>query len=112
MRKEFVYISGKIGGLDHRRARGHFNRAANELAVHHDFSPDYIINPMDLDIVFPAFQRQHFMKLDLALVEIAEYIYMLKNWRDSDGAKEELEHAQKHGIKIMFEDPNEVLGNE
>lgn len=116
MRNEFIYISGKIGGLDTMRARGHFNRAANELAVHHNFSPDHIINPMNLAAIFPAFQRPHYMKLDLVLVEIADYIYMLNNWRESDGAKEELEHAKKHGIKVMFEDPNEdpneVLGNE
>lgn len=112
MRNEFIYISGKISGLKPLQAIGKFNKAANELAVHHNFNPTHIINPMSLDDDFPAFERQHFMKLDLDLVEIADYIYMLDNWRDSDGAKKELAHAKALNKKIMYEDPNEVAAND
>ena len=112
MINEFVYISGKISGLKPLQARGHFKKAANELAVHHNFNPRYIINPMSLDVVFPAFQPEQFLRLDLVLVEMADYIYMLKNWRDSDGAKAELAHAKKLNKKIMFEDPSEVAADE
>lgn len=112
MINEFVYISGKISGLKPLQAHGHFKKAANELAVHHNFNPRYIINPMSLDVVFPAFQPEQFLRLDLALVEIADCIYMLDNWRDSDGAKAELAHAKKLNKKIMFEDPSEVAADE
>ena len=112
MINEFVYISGKISGLKPLQAHGHFKKAANELAVHHNFNPRYIINPMSLDVVFPAFQPEQFLRLDLVLVEMADYIYMLKNWRDSDGAKAELAHAKKLNKKIMFEDPSEVAADE
>lgn len=108
MRAEYVYISGKIGGLEPLQAQGHFNRAANELAAHHNFNPKKIINPLCLNDDFPAFEYEHFMKLDLCLVEIADIVYMLNNWRDSNGAKEEYEHAKKHGKKIMFEDPTDA----
>lgn len=112
MINEFVYISGKISGLKPLQAHGHFKKAANELAVHHNFNPKYIINPMSLDVVLPAFQPEQFLRLDLALVEIADFIYMLDNWRDSDGAKAELAHAKKLNKKIMFEDPSEVAADE
>lgn len=112
MINKFVYISGKISGLKPLQAHGHFKKAANELAVHHNFNPQYIINPMCLDEDFPAFQPEQFLRLDLVLVEMADYIYMLKNWRDSDGAKAELAHAKKLNKKIMFEDPSEVAADE
>lgn len=112
MINEFVYISGKISGLKPLQAQGAFKTAANVLAVHYNFNPKYIINPLDLDAILPAFQPEQFLRLDLVLVEMADYIYMLKNWRDSDGAKAELAHAKKLNKKIMFEDPSEVAADE
>ena len=40
---------------------------------------------------------------DLEMVRRCDAIYMLSNWRDSKGAKLELEEARKVGKKIFYE---------
>jgi hypothetical protein len=43
------------------------------------------------------------MKIDLALLELCDGIYMLSNWKQSNGAKTELAVAKALGKKVKFE---------
>ena len=42
---------------------------------------------------------------DIEMMKRCDIIFMLSNWRDSEGAKAELEIAAKLGMGIMFEVP-------
>lgn len=43
------------------------------------------------------------MKIDLALLELCDGIYMLSNWEQSKGAKTELSVAKALGKAVKFE---------
>ncbi len=49
-----------------------------------------------------AHWRAH-MRADIALLLACDYIYMLKDWELSKGAKLELDVASSCGIKVLFE---------
>ena len=43
------------------------------------------------------------LRADIALLLACDYIYMLKDWELSKGAKLELDVASSCGIKVLFE---------
>lgn len=54
-------------------------------------------------------EYQEYMKLDLAMIEVCDAIYMLPNWQDSKGAQIELEYATRKGLQIFYADkPAEI----
>ena len=63
------------------------------------FSP---VNPFKNGLPDEAHWREH-MRADIALLLDCEYIYMLKDWELSKGAKLELDVASSCGIKVLFE---------
>ena len=92
-----VYISGKMSGLDKREFKKHFQMAEATLRVHgYD-----VINPARLNDFNLTYAE--FMLIDTTLLTMCDAIYMLNNWRDSNGAKEELALAEAKGLKIMYE---------
>jgi hypothetical protein len=46
---------------------------------------------------------EYWYQADLAWLDDADAIFMLKNWQDSTGAKRELEFAKEHGLKVFYE---------
>ena len=46
------------------------------------------------------------MKIDFALLEVSDAIFLLKDWKDSGGAKRELKRAQELKKLIFFETPD------
>lgn len=42
-----------------------------------------------------------FLKGDLELLSCCDYIYLLPNWKQSKGAREEVKWARKHKIKRL-----------
>ena len=59
------------------------------------------INPCKVQYDF--FTYAEYMKIDLALLELCDGIYMLSNWESSQGAKTELAVAKALGKKVKFE---------
>lgn len=92
-----VYISGKMTGLDKAEFKQHF------------FEAEKLLRRNGYDVVNPARMSDfnltyaEFMLIDTTLVTMCDAIYMLNNWRDSNGAKEELALAEAKGLKIMYE---------
>ena len=98
MNDTMIYISGKISGTDDYMER--FTKAEKEL-TEHGFS---VINPAKMDGVLPkCCSHEDFMKIDLALLEMCERIYMLKGWEKSCGANREYGYALASDMTIMFE---------
>jgi len=96
-KKPKIYISGKITGIEDE-APMIFKKAEIKLKEQ-GFD---VVNPMNLkhdhDKSWEAYMRE-----DLTAMLTCDYIYMLKNYADSKGAKVELNLAVELGFTIIFE---------
>ena len=73
--------------------------ARRRLPTRRGFEP---VNPFKNGLPEEAHWREH-MRADIALLLGCDYIYMLKGWELSKGAKLELDVASSCGIKVLFE---------
>lgn len=90
-----VYLSGKITGDAGYRQK--FESVQNEL-----MSYDYVVfNPA---ILPDGFEYEDYMALDLLILSRCDAIYLLRDWKNSPGAKRELEEAKRLGLQILDED--------
>lgn len=96
--KKKCYISGKISGLDIEEVRIKFNAAKTRLDTR-VFEP---VSPFDNGL--PAgLKWEDYMMADLAMLKECDAILMLKDWKDSVGAKIERKFAKKMGLEIYYE---------
>lgn len=94
-----IYIAGKVSGLPHWKAKLNFDRAAKywrERAY-------TVINPMEI-VVDPNTDWETAMRICIKAMMDAGTIFMLHNWRDSEGAIIEHDLAEKLKMKIIYED--------
>ncbi|MDH2154194.1 DUF4406 domain-containing protein [Stenotrophomonas sp. GD03657] len=96
-RVNHVYIAGPMTGIEEYNFPA-FHAAADELrgagfTVH---------NPADHGLV-PGAKREDYLRYDFRELLLCEYIYFLKGWETSDGAKEEYSLAQRFGLRMMFQ---------
>jgi len=93
-----VYIAGKISGLPKGEYMGRFEDVEFTLTIrgHKALNPCKIV-PQHLD-----YEDQ--MAICMRLVEIADVVFMLDNWKDSNGAKREHAHAEALGKQILYQD--------
>lgn len=96
--KKRVYISGAIAHHDLTERKAAFGSAERFLVLK-GFDP---VNPFKNGLPDDAHWRKH-MRADIALLLGCDYIYMLKDWELSKGAKLELDVASSCGIKVLFE---------
>ena len=92
--KEKVYISGAITGvLDYADK---FNKAEQELrSMGFD-----VFNHCNMGIV-EGFSWSDYMRKDIAILMECAYIFPLKGWKKSRGAKIEMKLAKKLGIEVL-----------
>ena len=93
-----VYISGAIAHHDIKERKQAFAEAETVLR-RLGFEP---VNPFRNGLPEDADWRQH-MRVDIGLLLGCGYVYMLKGWELSKGAKLELDVASSCGIKVLFE---------
>ncbi len=96
--KKRVYISGAIAHYDLRERMETFGSAAKRL----ENGGFIAVNPFNNGVPQSAHWTEH-MRVDISLLVKCDYIYMLKGWELSKGAKLELDVASSCGIKVMFE---------
>ena len=101
-----VFISGKMRGLDERDWRKKFNDAERDLILA-GWHPENVINPAKLSLIYPNLSRAAYMQIDLKLLEECGTIYLLDNWKESQGAKMEWDKAQLLNLTIIFEGETE-----
>lgn len=99
-----VYLSGKITGLPNEEAKSNFNKAG--LAVVNQLGDIYkdieIVNPM-VEVPFEEGKTwEDYMADDLLILQKCDAIFMLPNFKDSQGAKLELAMAQRLKMPIIF----------
>ena len=91
-----VYIAGKVTGLpDLGRAK--FDAAAKRLRE----QGHVVLNPGELPVGMPA---DRYMPICLAMVQAADTVYALDNWKDSNGARIEIRYARYQGKNIVFQE--------
>lgn len=102
--KKKVYISGAIAHYDLDERMAAFDHAARYLSIK-GYEP---INPFENGISQEAHWKEH-MRVDIGLLLTCEYIYMLRGWELSKGAKLELDVASSCGIRVLFEGQENLI---
>ena len=96
MSKKKVYISGAIAHHDLEERKAAF-KAAQEALEDMGFE---VVNPFENGLPDEAHWMEH-MRADIGLLVGCDYIYMLRGWEWSKGAKLELDVATSCGIRVM-----------
>lgn len=93
--KKKVYLSGRMSGLEEEEFKAIFKRAEEEL-VEKGYD---VVNPCEIDYIPEEYGGQ----LLIALGELAkcDAIYLLENWKESNGARCEYWFAKGMGLEIM-----------
>ena len=104
MRKDCIYISGKISGTDLEKTKQKFIKAQSYLynKAYVENTEVDVVNPTLLDLTF----KDSWLKCMIICLWHLLYcnsIYMLKDWKESDGACLEYWVAKKLGFKIYYQ---------
>ena len=100
-RRPIIYISGKITG--NKNCKEDF--AGAELFLREKgFN---VINPCTAcELGF--FEYEDFMRVDFALIDVADAVFMLENWRDSNGAFRERSYARAMRKTVLYQEDSEL----
>ena len=91
-----VYIAGKMANLpDLGKAK--FAAAAKELREY----GFVVLNPAEIPDGMPVIR---YMPICLAMIDQADTVYALNNWKDSNGARIEVQYARYQGKNIVFQE--------
>ncbi|QTE37203.1 DUF4406 domain-containing protein [Mucilaginibacter gossypii] len=96
-KSQVVYIAGKVTGLPVNEFQAKFAAAKEKLQAQ-GFS---VLNPCDF--IAPDEDWKTAMRKATTLLNMADHIYMLPDWRDSAGAILEHRLAVKFGLNTMYE---------
>jgi hypothetical protein len=96
-KSQVVYIAGKVTGLPVAEFQAKFQAAKDKLQAQ-GFS---VLNPCDF--IAPDEDWQIAMRKAITLLNMADHIYMLPDWQDSQGAIIEHSMAAKFGLNTMYE---------
>lgn len=91
-----VYISGRITGLDGYEQI--FAEAEKDLQARGAIT----WNPAVLSLN-PGFNWEDYMRVCLPAIDFCDAIYMLENWQESRGARQEHEYALLAGKRVYYE---------
>ena len=89
-----IYIAGKITGQENFKSL--FQKAELKLRI----EGHICMNPA---ILSKGFEWDEYMKVCFAMISICDAVYMLNNWRDSQGARTEHAYAIKNNKKIIYQ---------
>jgi len=90
-----VYISGPMTGKEGMNFDS-FRKAEERLKEEHT-----VLNPIALP---EGLSYNEYMQIDMAMVSVADAIYLLEGWNESPGAMTELRHAISLKKKVLLEE--------
>lgn len=93
--KKKIYLSGPITGTTDYKERFKAKREELEAQGYVVLDPTYILADLSW---------MDYMTIDLAMLEISDVVYMMKDWKQSAGAKWEHEKALIWEIPIIYEE--------
>lgn len=89
-----VYISGKITGEDnYKNMFGHAEFVLRKQGY-------VVVNPAVLPI---GLEYKDYIHIGLAMLDVCDAIYLLKNWEDSTGVMIEKKIAESSGKEIIYQ---------
>ena len=89
-----IYIAGKVRGL--KNYREVFKAAEEKLQA----KGNVTLNPAELP---EGMNGEDYMRICIPVLEVADAIYLLDNWKDSEGAKVEKAYAECQGKIILYQ---------
>ena len=93
-----IYISGAITGTDDYMER--FAKAEKEL-TENGYS---VVNPAMVNAQLPEdTSYEEYMKMCFCMLDMADAIFMISNWKTSCGASQEYGYALAKDMIIMYE---------
>lgn len=93
-----IYLSGSITGTTDYLDR--FEKAEKELTE----KGYVVINPAKVNAMMPVETTyEEYMKMSMTMLDMCDYIYMLKGWQQSRGANREYGYALGTDKVIMME---------
>lgn len=93
-----IYLSGAITGTTDYMDR--FCKAEKELTE----KGYVVINPAKVNSMMPVETTyEEYMKMSMTMLDMCDYIYMLKGWQQSRGANREYGYALGTDKVIMIE---------
>ena len=93
MKKIKIYISGAISNDPNFKNK--FKKAEEKLK-----KESIVLNPANLP---EGMKYTDYMKICMPMVEIADAIFILKDWKTSKGAKAEVEYAKALNKVTIYE---------
>jgi hypothetical protein len=97
---KIAYISGPISGMSARVA-GEWFKFGEAAARWDGFSRDEIIVPSEVQVQGWGWERYMVHWLE-EIISLRPRMYMLPNWKDSKGAREEHSLALDLGLEVIY----------
>ncbi|WP_288507401.1 DUF4406 domain-containing protein [uncultured Treponema sp.] len=94
-----VYIAGKVTGLEKAEVLKKFNESVSQLK-----KQGYITMSPAVLASNEGFEHSDYMHVCFAMIDVCDAVYMQKDWRNSKGARMELQYAKKCKKRILYED--------
>jgi hypothetical protein len=95
-----IYISGAI--TSNPNYKDDFERAEDYLQK--EYPKAEIINPALVNSFLPkSTTHEEYMRMSFCMLDMADVIYMMKNWKTSCGASQEYGYALAKDKTILFE---------
>lgn len=99
-----VFISGKITGETIDECIRKFSDACWVIyPLIKEYQIIEIVNPLRLKGIYFGISHQEAMKICLEALKDCSHIYMLRDWKESDGAKIEHQFALDNNIKTVYQ---------
>lgn len=103
--KKKIFISGKITGESVYECTEKFHYAW--LMILEEWNGfchvDNAVNPLELEGIHFGISHVEAMKICFEALKECTHIYMLKDWKQSKGAKMEHDFAKQNGLTIIYE---------
>lgn len=107
-----IYLSGKMTGLKPRQIKKNFKRAEEKILM--TLGDASIMNPAVTYHMssIKEFSYLDWLKIDFAMIDACDAVFLLPNWVDSEGAKKEIVYAFSHNKKVFYPSFNGLLYKE
>lgn len=93
------YIAGKVTGLEKADIFKKFYESGKLLKK----DGHLVMSPAVLALN-EGFEHEDYMHIRYAMIDVCDAVYMQKDWRQSKGARMELQYAKDWKKQIIYED--------